>query len=232
MRLRRCLVVLVFIAVAFAAFGQQAQVIRSRTLDNFDDPTTQEWTVSGSRFVADGFPQLAFVDAWPNALYGRNLEDRDLKVLGIRGAFTRRGYNYIEIIPTVDGEPQALPVPGQARQIDAWVWGANFNYYLEVHLRDYRGVDYVLPMGSLQFTGWRNLTSAVPNYIPQQQPYLPRFKGLELTKLVLWTRPEEVVNDFFFYLDELGVITDLFQERFDGDDLVQAEIIDQVWGGQ
>ena len=211
------------------------QMIRSRTLDSFDDRDAIQWAVRGSKFAAPGFPALEYVNTWPAALHPRNVDGSGLQVLGIRAQFDRGGYNTIEVIPVTDAsgggqEPNPIRIPGRVQSFDVWVWGANYNYTLEIHLRDHQGVDYTLPLGSLKYNGWRQLSVQVPGRIPQQQPQLPRLKGLVITKLVIWTLPGERVDDFFVYFDELTVLTDIFEGRFDGEDLVDPALIERVWG--
>jgi hypothetical protein len=171
---------------------------------------------------------------WPEALYGKNRDNLDLRVLGMHGAFLRKGYNYVEIVPG-EGEggnfkPKPIEIPGRADAIDIWVWGSNYAYSLEVHLRDYNGIDHVLDFGSLQFIGWKNLRVRVPGTIPQSWKYLPRLRNLEVTKLVLWTTPTEKVDNYFMYIDQLKVISDIFETRYDGDNLADLDTLQEVWG--
>jgi hypothetical protein len=88
----------------------------------------------------------------------------------------------------------------------------------------------VLSFGSIRFAGWKNLRTRIPGSIPQAWRYLPRLRNLELTKLVLWTQPNEKVDEFYIYLDQLKVTTDLFETSFDGDELADAETLQQIWG--
>jgi hypothetical protein len=231
------------VAAALLMFGggqvvadESTQIIQSRSLDNFDDPDAVQWSVRGSKFAATGFPAQAYVNAWPDALFPRNVADSEsLHVLGVRSQFDRGGYNTIEIIPVTEGadglEPKPIRIPGRVQSFDLWVWGANYNYTMEIHLRDHEGVDHSLPLGSLKFNGWRQLSVRVPGSIQQQQQQLPRLKGLEVTKLVIWTQPGERVDDFFVYLDEFNILTDIFEARFDGEDLVVPALVESVWGG-
>ena len=91
-------------------------------------------------------------------------------------------------------------------------------------------MDHVLPLGDLTFLGWKNLSVRIPNSIRQQRPYPPIYQGLVLTKLVIWTRPGERVNDFYIYFDQLKVLTDRFEERFDGDEMAEDYMVSKIWG--
>jgi hypothetical protein len=210
----------------------------SKVLESFDQPGKITWIVRSSDVAPpSGLPEFTYVQAWPDAVYGSNKEKADLRAMAIHGGFNRKAYNYIEIVPVdpskkgPDGlpEPKPIPIPGRVQMIDLWVWGSNYNYWLDIHLQDYRGVDHVLQLGSLQYAGWRNLSVTVPGSIPQANPYIPRVRGLVITKLVLWTRPEAPVDGFYVFLDDLKVLTDLFETRFDGDELADPDYLNALW---
>lgn len=253
-----------------AVADRTTQNLESRIIecwDNPDDPENYEWNsskwiVRGSKFatkiydengeVTQEFPEKAYIESWPNSLFGTNPEDKPLKVLGIHGRFDRKGYNYIEIIPAVENqEGELVPrqpdmtddegkvilgneitLPGRTQNIDLWVWGSNYDYYLDIHVRDYKGIVHTLRTGSVKYTGWKNLQTSIPNYIPQEGGHVTSggyLKELKLVKLVLWTRPHEDVNDFYIYFDQIKTLTDAFVTRFDGDDLADKQTIQEVW---
>lgn len=226
--------------------------------DNPDDPATYEWASSpwiirGSKFKTEGWPQTKYIETWPEAVFGVNRDKKPLKVLGIWGRFDRQGYNNIEIIPAVDENGSLVPrhpagldaegnlvqsneiaLPGRTKSIDFWVWGSNYDYYMQIHIRDFKGVVHVLDMGSIKHTGWKNLSVEIPSYIPQEGGYVTSggyLKELTLVKVVLWTRPDENVNDFMVYIDQIKTLADVFVTRFDGDDLADETKIKEIWNG-
>ncbi len=234
------------------------------SFDRPDDPESaewpsSEWIVRGSKFVSADLVQnkeegnydfilgesYQYVETWPDALFGANKENKPYKVLGVHGKFDRRGYNWIEFIPAVKSDGGLVPrsleanneitIPGRAKTIDFWVWGANFDYYMEMHIRDFRGIVHVLNFGGIRHTGWRNLRVNIPTYIPQEGGYVTSggyLKELKLVKLVLWTKPEERVDDFLIYIDHIKVLTDIFVSRFDGDDLADFDFIQETWNSE
>jgi hypothetical protein len=224
-----------FFAAAFVMGDEITQTITSKNIATWDDPATAgNWIVQGSRYATQGFPQMQVVKAWPEALYGRKTEGKNLGSLGIHGRFDRKSYNTIEIIPAMKDsagklQPSTLPLPGHAQSIDCWVWGANYNYKLDIYIRDFQGIDHVLHMGSLLFAGWKHLSTPISGDIPQSRNYIPRYAGLELTKLVITTAPDEKVDDFYFFIDELNELTDLSVVRFDGEDLADPETLNSLW---
>ena len=229
------LVALLLFTAVLATAQDNTQTLQVKSLISFDDQAKAGgWIVQGSKFATQGFPEYKLVKTWPEAVYGRNKENRDLFAMGIHSKFDRKGYNYIEIIPaTKDSSgnlvPTAIPIPGKVQRMDLWVWGSNYNYSMDVFLRDYRGIDHVLHLGSLQFVGWRDLAVTVPGSIPQSRRYIPQFQGLELTKLVIWTAPDEKVDDYWLFVDELTILTDTYHTRFDGENLADPDYLNQLW---
>jgi hypothetical protein len=209
-------------------------VLEMVTVEDFNDPDGQQWIIRGSKFINSEYPKKLYVNAYPEALFGKYREDAgDLLSLGVAAAWDRKGYNYVEIIPAVEGdaglEPSPLPIRGRVQRLDMWVWGANYNYSIEVHLMDFRGVPHRLYLGELSHQGWQNLSVDIPGAIPQYVRWIPQDRPLTITKFVIWTRPNERVDNFFVYFDELKVLTDVAEDRFDGDDLARPTYVNDLW---
>ncbi|MCG8453961.1 MAG: flagellar filament outer layer protein FlaA [Spirochaetales bacterium] len=203
------------------------------------------WQVRGSKFSAEGLPRMTYVmNEWPIDMFGSYPEDPEsLGVLGINGAFVRQGFNQIELIPgTGTGEnfvARPLPMPGRVRMLDFWVWGSNYDFYVETHFQDYRGMAYTLkPVrveqrrepGSIKFVGWKNMFVEMPHYIRQAMNYKPELANVSLSKLVFSTHPEENVSNFYIYVDHLKVLTDMHESYYDGFDLTSPDRVAEVWG--
>ncbi len=236
----RLLIIALFLfAVPLLMADQNMVSMITEVVESFDGPT-YSWQAFPSKFGIDpngnSMWNARYIAAWPERLFGRNRDKAELKVLGVHGGFVRQGYNFVEIIPGKgegkDFQPEPIRLPGRVSNLNLWVWGSNYNFYMEAHLRDHTGIEHVLPLGSMQFSGWNTLSAHIPASIPQTGQHIPVFKGLQLTKLVIWTRPEEQVDDFYVYLDQLQVITDKFESRFDGDDLSDADRVQEIWASQ
>lgn len=233
-----CLPILLLLLAPTLSVAQEDRTVNleSRVLESFDpNDRASDWLVRGSKFVADGFPKKAYAESWPEALYGANREGKELEVLGAHFKFNKQGYNYIEFIPVRENDegnlvPNPLTIPGRAKQLDLWVWGSDYDYYLEAHLRDHRGMVHTLKLGNLDFVGWKNLRIDIPGYIPQSSDHVPYLEQLSLVKLVLWTKPTEAVRDCYVYFDQIKVLTDVFVDRFDGDALAQPGKVQEIWG--
>jgi hypothetical protein len=234
-----CLIFMACIA-ALSAFGdEQFVALESKILETFDhtDEASYDWRLEGSKFATksddDTFPKVTYVAAWPQALFGSNPEGADLKSLGIWGRFDRKGYNWIEVYPVAagggdDAQPAKIPIPGRIRFLDLWVWGSNLDYRLEAYFEDYNGMIYTVNMGSLAYEGWKNLRVAIPPSFPQAKKVLPRLASLRFVKFRIWTAPTEEVGNFYIYFDQLKILTDTFESRYDGDELSNP---DKFWGG-
>lgn len=244
-----CLLALISMLLlpAFSVSADE-RVIHSEAVvvENFDSPggtsflDTGEpviWKVLGSDFSVEGYPRQAYANAWPRDLMGQDpVEKESLGVLGVHAKFTRQGYNYLEIVPGLgtgeDWTPKSFMLPGRVQYIDYWVWGSKYDYTMELHLMDYRGINYVLEMGSINHAGWRNMNVEIPSYIRQSKEYIPYFEGLKLTKIVLRTSPTENVSGFYVYLDHIKVVTDLHESLFDGEELARKGKISEIWGSE
>lgn len=228
---------LLFAGTSFIMADEAIQNLDSVVIESFDDPDARQWAVTGSKFVTEGMPLVVYAPAWPEAVFGSNRDNLDLNVLGVQASFDRTGYNYLEFIPVEEdqsGELQPAPItlPGRVQTIDLWVWGSNYDYYMEAHVRDYNGRVHVLHLGGIKYVGWSNLKASVPNYVPQAGGYITPggfIKNLELVKLVLWTKPTESVAGFNVYLDQIKILTDSFVTRFDGDDLADPAYVQEIW---
>lgn len=187
--------------------------------------------------------ELRWIKAWPEAYFGvekagsgkgeffygpASSPERQAKYteesatsLGIKLKFNRQGYRVAELYPLAkaeDGKYQKSPIPfkGKVKRIDFWVWGSNYDYFMEMVLIDYRGFEHRLNVGSLKHAGWKNFVVEIPASIPQSVTYVPKTKSLTLSKLVIWTNPNERVSGATYYIDHIEYLADVYEELYDG----------------
>jgi hypothetical protein len=252
-----CLVLFVSLW-AVPAFGDNSTIaLESIILDSFDgtpyvvdgEEYKYTWKVSGSKFSTktdtQTFPVISPVATAPQSLLRQH---PDAKSIGVQGAFDRNGYNWIDIYPTLtdgDGQPAEIPLQGRTRAIDVWIWGSNLGYSIEAYIRDNRGMIHSVSLGSLKYTGWRNLRTDVPSGIPMISSVLPRATDdTKFIKFRLWTSPVErsyvsakrdingkitEVVPFYVYISQLKVLADTYESIYDGDELAYPKNTEKLW---
>lgn len=143
------------------------------------------------------------------------IKEEDSYVLGVKSEFFGRTTTTLSIEPV-----RPLAVPGITKTISVWVVGRNFNHRLSVVVQDFFGHRSVLPMGKLNFTGWKKMTVAVPSVIEQKNPHYTNQIGIKILGFVVEPEMTETYGSYFVYFDDLRVVTDLFsEEERDPDDI-------------
>jgi len=208
-------------------FGQPSvRSVETISIDNFDaaDEKDWSWNYQASRFVTEGYPKVAYFDGIPNSLeHLRKADDPDPKVLGVKVMYDRKGDNWFEIYPSADDKNHEIPLVGNVSQIDFWVWGANYLYFLEVLVRDADGRVHVLPACNMGFEGWKNVVVKIPTYIRQQSRLRSGPETLTFVGFRVRSDPNEYVDDFVIYFDNLKYTTNVLQSIYDGYELRKAD---------
>jgi hypothetical protein len=208
--------------------------LESVVVETFDGDSDYNWVTDAIKYATK--KGYGLFPVYPQALFRTAAEAEGKQAFGLNGQFQRQGYNWIDIYPVRKDNPEGgaveIPLTGRVQYIDVWAWGSNLNYTLEVYIRDYQGLIHRLDMGNLAFLGWKNLRAAVPSNFPMSDRALPVKKNSSaFVKFRLWTGPDERVNNFYFYLDQLKVLADTFKTRFDGDELADDDTEQELWAG-
>ena len=221
--------------LAFPVSAQDRPInYETYVVDTFDDAGDVDWTwiAAGSRFVTDGYPLIKYFDGMPSAMRLTQTDpDGEHKVLGVQFKFNRQGDNWVDIFPMMAGEdgedaPYEIPFRGIVSRIDMWVWGSNYMYQLEILLRDYHGRVHTLPMGWLNYEGWRNLAVNVPTSVPQVSRYLGEETSLKFVGFRIRTSPRERVDNYEVFIDQFRVLTDTYKASFDGYEFANSDFSD------
>ncbi len=221
------------------AFSQpSSRSVETFVLDNFDAAGSQEypyngqtyswdWGVRASRFVAEGYPKSGYYAGIPNSLKPLRREtDSDPMVFGVKVAFNRKGDNWFEVYPQKDDKPFEIPLVGTVTQIDFWVWGANYNYYLDVLVRDAGGRVHVLPAGSLAFNGWRNIVVNIPGWLQQHSQLRSGPANMTFVGYRIRSDAEEYVDDYVVFFDQIKYTTNSLSFIYDGYELKDVDFGD------
>lgn len=181
------------------------------------------WEVRTSKYGVEDKTKSAIYDVAPEALGDdRNNSSRSF---GFQTAFKRKGYNYVDVFRPSEEEK---PFPGVVDNMSIWVWGGNFDYNMEVHLEDYQGYIYRLPMGNLKFYGWQNLVTKVPSSVKQVEPHAPKKERLKFKKFRLYAQPYERANKFICLFDYFKIVTDTYVSQYDGLEVERLLLSDSV----
>jgi hypothetical protein len=221
--------------------------------DNVDKSKQIIWKANFSRFATPSDPKQLNSPPNPKFCLAQYMKGKPLGLpmevdtnqiycLGIKATFIKQSYNWIEVVPyraegSLPADKNSAPdstknpnekvtnitLPGVIKSLDMWVWGGNYHYWLEFYLKDYKGFTYRLNAGDIGYVGWRNLRTPIPGYIPQAEYHVPFLKSLTLEMIKLWAYPTERIDQFFAYFDYLQVQTDVYIERFNGDDLANTK---------
>ena len=190
----------------------------------------------------NGFPNDMSVEEWSLTDLGKKKE----RCLGVKFKFRYPGSsNSIHIIPPKelnwrtkkpkyrynpstrkDEQENGLQLPGKARGLSMWIHARGKPYTLEVWVKDYRGDTHVFKFGSVRFVGWRPLKIKIPSSVPMETDTYPQIRVAKITRFVLRSIPnatsEDLIEETFFFFDQIKVLTDTFEVNFDGQKLDDA----------
>ena len=206
-----------------------SRAVETIVVDNFDtDDAEWSWSVRASRYITDGYPIVKKFEGIPNSLLPyRKDDDPTAMVLGVKTKFHRKGDNWFEVYPSSgEEEPYEIPFVGTVTQIDFWVWGANYNYRLELLLRDADGMVHILKAGTLKFNGWRNVVVPIPASIKQHSRFHSGRPNLTFVGFRIRTDVNEAVDDCVIYFDQLKYTTNTLAVIYDGYTLKDADFGD------
>ena len=134
-------------------------------------------------------------------------------VLGVKVAFTQRGYSHFSLTP-----PRPVKIPGITKAVTLWVCGRSFKHRLYLNILDYKGGKRVLDMGLLDFVGWKKLSIAIPASIEQDNYNNTEWRGISFTGFVVKCNPSESSGVYYVYFDELRAVTDIYNEEYRDED--------------
>lgn len=132
----------------------------------------------------------------------------DNTVLGVKVIFFRRGYDQFSILAT-----HPIPIEGVIKTLSVWVVGRNTDHELSVLVRGIDGEVAKIPMGKLNFVGWKQMTVAIPQTIVQTNYHYSNRSGISIEGFVVDTAPLEAYGTFYIYFDDMTAVTDLFAEQ-------------------
>ena len=143
------------------------------------------------------------------------IDEADKYVLGMKVQYYKRGMNTFALFPL-----RPLPVEGITKTISVWIVGRNMQHVLKLLVEDYFGNRAEITMGKLSFSGWKQLTVAVPSTIVQRDVHYNDRMGIKVLGFRIECDPLEALGTYYIYFDDLRAVTDLFSEESrDPDDI-------------
>jgi len=229
--MKKGVVVFVHLALIFIlgvpVFSQPSEKsVETILIDNFDTPDKMEWTwkVQASRFVADGYPVLSYFKGISNSLAPFVKEgDPEPQILGVKVAYNRKGDNWFEVYPVKDNKPYEIPFVGTVEQLDFWVWGSNYLYFIDVLVRDAEGSVHVIPAGNLAFSGWKDIVVGIPGSIRQHSRLHSGPTSMTFVGFRVRADGNEHADDYRFFLDKFQYTSSTMSNIFDGYSLQKVD---------
>ncbi len=144
------------------------------------------------------------------------IEEEDIYTLGVKVTHIRRSVTYYSVRPI-----RPIPVPGIAKVLSIWVVGRNVRHRVFMIINDHFGNRAKIYLGQLTHTGWAELRATIPPNIRQVDPRYNNKQGIQITEILVEPDPIETYGNYYFYFDDLRVVTDLFSENArDPDDML------------
>jgi TonB family protein len=127
------------------------------------------------------------------------------RALGLRVEFLRRASASLLLSP-----PRPIAVEATCIALSVRVFARNFRHELSFVVLDYYGRAYELPLGRLNFSGWKSLSAYIPRPIPgldsgivQDDRHYTEPAGLRIAALKIDFDPDEAYGFFFAYFDDI-----------------------------
>jgi hypothetical protein len=136
------------------------------------------------------------------------LVESDRYVLGVKIEFFKRGVIDFMVFPS-----RPLPIEGITKTISVWVVGRNTKHTLKVLISDHFGNKAEITMGTLNFTGWKKLTVAIPTSVVQRDYHYNNRMGIKFDGFKIECDLVETYGSYYLYLDDMRAVTDLFAEE-------------------
>lgn len=199
------------------------------------------WNAVGSRYITKTdekpYPQKGYLEGFPTILpyEFKQRPENSLKIFVVKAAFNSIDFNYLDLLPvdannTVYVDEVGKPLPGifftqEIHQFGLYTLGIKRDYYLSIVFSTEDGDVFSVPMGSLNFTGWKAFVVDIPleKHI-DEQTYINNSYLVRMDKLRIETASYERVDDFIIYLDQIFyTLTSVQEDYYDGFDLLRSD---------
>ncbi|MDH5681768.1 MAG: flagellar filament outer layer protein FlaA [Spirochaetota bacterium] len=136
-------------------------------------------------------------------------KDNRKYVLGVRVDYNRRGNSWFAIYPY-----RPIRLEGLVKSFEVWVSGRQKNHRLSIVVADVYGNDKLIPLGKLNFLGWKRLRVQVPDLIKQHDFAYSTKRGLVFKGFYVECEPLEAWGKYYIYFDNLTAEVSRFWEEY------------------
>ena len=132
--------------------------------------------------------------------------------LGAKVSFFKTGITQFSVKP-----PREIEIPGITKTLSIWIAGRNRMHRLYAVVRALDDKLYKVQLGNrLNFPGWTKISGKIPASILQNDARyigMPgKKRGLSLVALYVECAMEESFGTYYFYADQIEVVSDMFLE--------------------
>jgi hypothetical protein len=146
------------------------------------------------------------------------ITEQDKYVLATKVEYFKRDMTVFSVLPV-----KPIPVEGITKTISLWVVGRNVNHVLKLLVEDQFGGKAELTVGKLNFSGWKQLSVAIPPTLKQRDHHYVNKMGIKIAGIKIECDPRETIGSYYIYFDDMRAVTDLFgEESRDVDDMADG----------
>ncbi len=109
-----------------------------------------------------------------------------------------------------------LPLRGRLARVSLWVHSQMYPHSLTLLFKNASGQEVRVEMGHLAWKGWRRLERALPPSLFIRGRIPDRFYTHKLTGILIESSPRSDPGDMALFLDNLVVLSDISEFRYDG----------------
>ncbi len=139
-------------------------------------------------------------------------ESSDNSVLGVKVSFIRRGLTPINVTAF-----HPIPIDGLVKVISVWVAGRNVPHKLSILVRDQNNKLHKLFVGTLNFSGWKQMSVAIPSKV-EQRGSRPTKVGLSVVGFEIDTDLDDSRGTYYVYFDDMRAWIDFAAFEVAGSD--------------
>jgi len=141
--------------------------------------------------------------------YYNPIPDEKKYILGVKVDFYKRGNNWFAVYPY-----RPVPLEGLVKSFQVWVCGRNKNHNMSVIVEDVFGDEKIIPLGKLNFLGWKRMYVNIPDNIKQYDYRFFTKRGLVFKGFLINCDPIESYGKYYLYFDNLSAEVSRFWEEY------------------